>query len=342
MTMSETAADPSVIKQTLADLRAATAAVCDVTPLGPPEDFLVVSKAKLAGGWLLLESVGPPVRYDRTAAHVARGGLDHYQITLCLDGWMRFVVGRRDITLHPGDICLNDMAQPNFAELGGSEEKPSRVMTLVVPRQMLAPRLAHPDSVSGMMLAADDRRARLLADQFDELRQQPDSDGSAGDTKTVVEIMCDLVAEAAGRSADAHGANGHAERRLLLTAIKQHIGDHLESDAVGTEDLIRRFGVSRASLYRLFEPDGGIAHYVQDQRLSRALRLLIAPQARGKRLISLALDLQFSGDSSFVRAFRRQFGMTPGEFRELSEAWLRKPAVDVGPGEMINQLGELN
>ncbi|WP_031336460.1 helix-turn-helix domain-containing protein [Rhodopseudomonas sp. B29] len=340
--MSETAADPSVIKQTLADLRAATAAVCDVTPLGPPEDFLVVSKAKLAGGWLLLESVGPPVRYDRTAAHVARGGLDHYQITLCLDGWMRFVVGRRDITLHPGDICLNDMAQPNFAELGGSDEKPSRVMTLVVPRQMLAPRLAHPDSVSGMMLAADDRRARLLSDQFNELWQQPDSDGSAGDTKTVVEVMCDLVAEAAGRSAHAHGANGRAERRLLLAAIKQHIDDHLESDAVSTEDIIRRFGVSRASLYRLFGPDGGVAHYVQDQRLNRALRLLIAPQARGARLINLALDLQFSGDSSFVRAFRRQFGMTPGEFRELSEAWLRKPAVDVGPGEMLNQLGEWN
>lgn len=337
--MSETDADPSVIRQTLADLRAATAAVCDVTSLGPPGDFLVVSRTKLAGGWLLLESVGPPVRYDRTAAHVGRG-LDHYQITLCLDGWMHFVVGRRDITLHPGDICLNDMAQPNFAELGGSDDKPSRVMTLIVPRALLAPRLAHPDSVSGLMLAADDRRARLLADQFHELWQQPNSDGSATDTKTVIDVMCDVIAEAAGRSADAHGTNGRAERRLLLAAIKQHIDAHLESDSLSTENLIRRFGVSRASLYRLFGPDGGLAHYVQDRRLHRALRLLIAPQARGKRLINLALDLQFSGDSSFVRAFRRQYGMTPGDFRELSESWLRGPAGDIGPGEMLNQLGE--
>ena len=136
--------------------------------------------------------------------------------------------------------------------------------------------------------------------------------------------MCDVIAEVVGRSIDARGGVGRAERQLLLTAIKQHIDANIEAETLNADELGRRFQLSRASLYRLFEADGGLARYVQDRRLNRALRLLVAPGARSKRLIELAVDLQFSGDSTFVRAFRRQFGITPGEVRELSEAWSRE------------------
>ncbi|WP_245322073.1 helix-turn-helix transcriptional regulator [Bradyrhizobium sp. LTSPM299] len=101
------------------------------------------------------------------------------------------------------------------------------------------------------------------------------------------------------------------------------------------DDLCRRFELSRASLYRLFEADGGLARYIQEQRLDRALRLLVSPSSRGNRLIDLALDLQFSSDSSFVRAFRRHFGITPGEVRELSETWLRETGAVPGPDDLL-------
>ncbi|PZA13937.1 AraC family transcriptional regulator [Rhodopseudomonas palustris] len=336
--MSETAADPRILEQTLADLRAATTDICDVTPLGPPADFHITSTTRLAGGWLLIDTASPPLQYDRSAAHVARGGLDHYQFTLCLQGQMRFASGRREITLQPGDICLIDMAKPNRTVLIGDGDQRSRLVTLIVPRLLLVPRLAHPDSVTATLLPAADRRARLLADQFAVLLQQSDSANAAADSKTAVEFMCDVMAEVAGRSTDARGAVGRAERELLLAAIKHHIDTHLDTGALSVDGLVRRFQVSRASLYRLFGPDGGLARYVQDQRLNRALRLLITPGARGQRLIDLAVDLQFSGDSTFVRAFRRQFGMTPGEIRELSEAWLRETGGVRGPDDLLHRL----
>src|SRR5262249_59167918 len=103
-------------------------------------------------------------------------------------------------------------------------------------------------------------------------------------------------------------------------------------------DLCRRFHIPRASLYRLFEADGGLARYVQEQRLNRALIWLIAPEANGKRLVDIALDLQFSSDSTFVRAFRRRFGLTPGELRDLAEAWLRERGVAPEPVDLLQQL----
>lgn len=324
----QTAAAGSAGAQALAALRAATADICDVIPLGPPDDFQVMSTTKLAGSCLLVESVSTPLEYDRTAAHVARGGLDHYQINLGLQGQMHFTSGRREVTLRPGDICLVDMAQPNRTVLTGEGAHRSRVTTLIVPRTLLAPRLAYPDSATATFLPANDRRARLLADQFDALWRHSDSDSAAATTVAAVETMCDVIAEVVGRSIDARGTVGRAERQLLLTAIKQHIDANIEAETLSADELGRRFRLSRASLYRLFEADGGLARYVQDRRLNRALRLLITPGARGKRLIELAVDLQFSGDSTFVRAFRRQFGVTPGEVRDMSEAWSRE--IDAG------------
>ncbi|MCK9916174.1 helix-turn-helix domain-containing protein [Microbacteriaceae bacterium K1510] len=336
--MSELAtAAPGIGRQALAALRAATVDICDVIPLGSPDDFEVVSTTRMTGKGLLVEAVSTPLEYDRTAAHVARGGIDHYHITLCFQGQMRFASGRREITLRPGDVGLIDMAQPNRTWLTGVGEDRSRLASLILPRALLAPRLAHPDSSSATFLPGHDRRARLLADQFAALWQQPETADAAAMTEAIVDGMCDVIAEVAGRAADAHGDAGRAERRLLLAAIKQHIDANLYTGTLSADDLCDRFRLSRASLYRLFEADGGLAHYVQDQRLNRALLLLISPAARSKRLIDLAVELQFSGDSTFVRAFRRQFGLTPGEVRDRAEAWSRETSVTEGPLHILGR-----
>lgn len=117
--------------------------------------------------------------------------------------------------------------------------------------------------------------------------------------------------------------------------IKRHIAANLESPSLALDDLCHRFEISRASLYRLFEADGGLAHYIQEQRLNRALMLLVSPASRSTRLIDLALSLRFSSDSSFVRAFRRRFGSTPGEIRELAESWLREKGAVPGPDDLL-------
>lgn len=65
------------------------------------------------------------------------------------------------------------------------------------------------------------------------------------------------------------------------------------------------FRISRATLYRLFEPEGGLRSYVQEQQLNRAFAMLASPASAGTRIIDLALDFNFSGDSTFVRTFRR-------------------------------------
>jgi AraC-like DNA-binding protein len=317
-------------------LRAATSDICEVVPRTDEDDFHVSHATRVIDGALLADSFTTRLEYDRTPAHVARGGLDHYQVALCLQGEMQFTSGRRELTMRRGDVCLIDLAQPNRTVLTEADDDRSRVMSLVLPRAVLAPKLAYPDSATASFLPGSGSHGRLLANQFATLWQPAVPE--AGSPTATIEAMIDVVAAAVGCAADANGNVARAERHLYLAMIKRHIESNLETAAVAPNHLCRHFRISRASLYRLFEAEGGLACYVRERRLNRALMMLISPATPGKRLIDLAVSLQFSSDSTFIRAFRRQFGMTPGEIRELSEAWLRETGAAPVPDGLLYQL----
>jgi AraC-like DNA-binding protein len=77
-------------------------------------------------------------------------------------------------------------------------------------------------------------------------------------------------------------------------------------------------GWSRATVYRLFEADGGLFSYIQQRRLQRALMELIF-ERHGRRVLDIALENQFASEATFNRAFRRTFGLPPGEARTLAQ-----------------------
>jgi AraC-like DNA-binding protein/mannose-6-phosphate isomerase-like protein (cupin superfamily) len=313
----------------LSQLRAMTADICDVVPLTAEDDFHVTTVTTMTRNALLVDTRATDQEYDRTPAHVARGAMDHFQITLCVEGEMRFSSGRREVTLRPGDIVLIDMAQPNRTVLRAAGDR-TRLMAIILQRAMLAPRLAHPDSATATLLPSDHPHARLLASHYATLGLPPEPE--AGSAEATIEAIADIVAAAAGGTADIAAGVERAERHLYLAMIKRHIANNLETDALAVEAICRHFLISRATLYRLFEADGGLAHYVREQRLNLAFRRLISPAAQDGRLIDLAVGMRFSSDSTFIRAFRRKFGLTPGELRELADNWLREtgaiPAID--------------
>lgn len=313
----------------LAQLRAMTTDVCDVIPLTAEGDFHITTATAMAGNALLVDSRVTDIEYDRTPAHIARGGMDHYHITLCLEGEMWFSSGRREVTLRPGDICLLDMGPPNRTVLRGGGGR-THLRAIILQRAMLAPRLAYPDAATAVLLPAEHPHSQLLASRFAALMLPPDPE--TGSVVATIEAIADIVASAAGGAADIAAGVERAERHLYLAMIKRHIAENLETDTLTAEELCQRFQISRATLYRLFEADGGLAHYVREQRLNLAFRQMISPSAEDKRLIDLAVDLHFSSDSTFIRAFRRKFGVTPGELREMADNWLREtgavPAID--------------
>lgn len=102
------------------------------------------------------------------------------------------------------------------------------------------------------------------------------------------------------------------EQILAVQRMQDYICGHLEDD-ITLSDLARASLYSPWYSYRLFRLHLGItpADYIRRLRLSRsALRL----KSGECRITDAALDLGFGSVDGYIRAFSREFGMTPGEY----------------------------
>lgn len=80
------------------------------------------------------------------------------------------------------------------------------------------------------------------------------------------------------------------------------------------EEAAARIGVSAATLNRRLRADGvSWRDMVQERRMNAAARLL--KQSR-RDVADIALTVGYSESASFVRSFKRQFGMTPKHYRD--------------------------
>jgi AraC-like DNA-binding protein len=106
--------------------------------------------------------------------------------------------------------------------------------------------------------------------------------------------------------------------------VRQVIREHLRSPTLRPSTLCRLVGMSRSNLYRLLEGSGGIARYIQMQRLLEAHAILSNPTTTGS-ISTIAEDLCFADASTFSRSFRREFGLSPSDLRSASLATLGHP-----------------
>lgn len=105
--------------------------------------------------------------------------------------------------------------------------------------------------------------------------------------------------------------NQKYEQALLSTLL--YIQTHLEQDlSLGV--LAERVGFSAFHFHRIFRETIGeaVKEYIRRLRIERgAYRLKVSEQT----ILQIALDAGFKTHESFTRAFERQFGITPSEFR---------------------------
>lgn len=102
------------------------------------------------------------------------------------------------------------------------------------------------------------------------------------------------------------------ESEVILQDIVSYIDDNI-TKKLTVENIAAHCYLSQTYLQCIFKQQYGIplAEYVRKQRMKRSMELL----ATEKRVSDIAYDIGFEHESSFIRSFKREFGMTPGEAR---------------------------
>ncbi|HVR54401.1 MAG TPA: helix-turn-helix domain-containing protein, partial [Pseudorhodoferax sp.] len=249
-------------------------------------------------------------RFERNHLTIARSGIDDVLVLVYLSGAFTYEVnGRvRDVQAH--EIAFFDLTRPFSIQSVYVDN-----LSLAVSRRRLAELMPSPVDFHGFVLRQGAMHRLLLAhlQNCNEMAPQIGTDES----QAVSDATLHLVV--AGLQSAKHQAAATATHVGLasLTEMKDFIEDQLGRTDLGPDDLVKAFNLSRAALYRLFEPLGGVSAFILDRRLERALQTITAPQAARPSLKQLAHDLGFAHQTSFTRAFKKRFGIPPHEVRAL-------------------------
>lgn len=243
--------------------------------------------------------------YLRTAASARRDGVDHLIVSLPVTGSMLGDSDGRAVHGHRGTLAVTDLSRPHAHRSSDSD-----TIMLTIPRATAAAagldaRALHGTVVQGA--AVEVLRDHVASLHRNATRILPAPPGVLGGT-----VMALLGFALSGGGGVALPAPDHAERALLVRA-RHAIDRDLARPSLGVVALCVELGVSRSSLYRLFEPLGGVAAYIRTQRLEAARRLLA--NGRTAAIGDIAQRVGFADPAHFSRAFRAHFGEAPRDLR---------------------------
>jgi AraC-like DNA-binding protein len=293
------------------------AVIFDVEPLaGQPADkgFDASVRAYHLGQLLVSEVDFAAQRFVRDRHRAVVDGLDHYLVQLYAEGGLKGTASDRERLLRAGDVQILDLSQPNL-----TEAKASGTIAIVVPRDVLRQALPAGPDLHGLVLRGDSGTGGLLSDYMRSLALRA-ANITVADAAVVAQATTDMIAACFQSTAETVARAQSVIEATMLERLCRHIADHLGSAALDAEELCRVFRISRTQLYRLFEPLGGVARYIQDQRLAQAHAQLANPAHHHRRIYEIAYDLGFNSEAHFSRAFRLAFGLSPSDARARGQA----------------------
>jgi len=261
------------------------------------------------GGLVMSRTTAPPARVVRSKGHLRHDPADHWVISYCLRGAFSAKMSDTEV------------------------EVPARVPFLWTLRQELLYERTHVDWVQ-FFLARDAFRdiaplldaaigstldtplGGLLGDYMIALESRV-PDVAETDFSKITKALGAIVAASVAPSAERVAVAGQQIDLGRKERVRQAVCRHLRTPTLGPKNLGRLVGMSRSNLYRLFEDVGGVARYIQRERLLEA-RALLSDPATTQSISAIAEDLCFADASSFSRTFKREFGYSPSEARSAA------------------------
>jgi AraC-like DNA-binding protein len=278
------------------------AALFESTPIGP---FSTSAENIRLDSIVVSFSTGTARLLERTPARIAADRIDILGVGLLLEGEMHGIAGKREFEVGAGEILLFDIAQPISMTMSIA-----RSIQIAIPRPLAEAELGPVAELHGRVIGCDE--AGLLHTHLHKLGESLHLLPS-GDAPRLARTLLDLLVVAVHAAADGkRPARGPAPG--MAVRARAEIAANLESHSLSVASLCRRLNVSRSTLHRLFEGEGGVQTYIRSRRLSAARIALLDPHNE-ERIGAMAERLGFSDAAHLSRLFRTRFGETPSQCR---------------------------
>jgi AraC-like DNA-binding protein len=262
------------------------------------------------GTMVISEQRFDAVTLDRTTAHVAAHGSDHYAFVVLNEGECTFHGPEGEQTMGPGRVSLSDFMMPERVDTTAQHS-----ISIQIARRMLdevVPPIAAlgplPDSPEMQLLVSF---CRTLVEMLPTMK--------TSNALRMPGIVRDLLAAA---------LNNLPPRidDLSDNRVHERVVRHITAQPMGSVDvtaLCDRLNLTRSSLFRAFRRYGGVLAYDRRRRLHALHQALTNPKER-RSLAELGFIHGFEDKAHLSRLFRKTFGYSASELRDHPVIALRR------------------
>ena len=231
---------------------------------------------------------------------------DHMMLQFFVSGQNQVVNGSQRYT----EDCSNVYAV-NLAHKIEARSTDSRALLLVLPRDLMKEAVPYLMQTCGPAFASKGAGARIFSDHMLSLARHL-GQATVEQAPGIVEGTLGLLDALSSRyEAQAEPAID-AGFRAACGFIDRHLGEPM----LGAKSICEYLRCSRATLYRLFKPQGGVREYIQRRRLMACFDAITSPAHARRQIFDIAIEFGFHSPSHFSHLFRAHFGMTPTDARE--------------------------
>ncbi|MFC5345230.1 helix-turn-helix domain-containing protein [Brevundimonas staleyi] len=239
---------------------------------------------------------------------IARTGADHFHVQFYRTHGFVMTIDGAEREVRPGDVGFMDLSRPVAIRTDGIDN-----LAAIIDRDLLLPLLAEPLDFHGAVLSRESEAGIAVREHLEEMwRLGADLTVAEGLdwSRTAAEVIVSAV-----RTSDQPPATRTEMRQAQFRALCRRIDRTLDDPELGPEILARQFFITRPTLYRMFEPHGGIGRYILRRRLTGVFRDLSDPTRAEQPIAAVFNRWGLDSHTAAGRAFRAAWGMTPSQCR---------------------------
>lgn len=250
-------------------------------------------------------SQGSPAVMVRSPQLIARTGVDQFHVQFYRSHGFVLTLDGAEQAVRPGDVCMLDLSRPAALRTDGIDN-----LSAIVARDLLSPLLADVGDLHGLVLRRDSEAGVAVREHLEEMwLQAPDLTVEQGEAWS--RATAALLAGVVRANTQSQAATRAEMRRSQFRAICRRIDRDLGDPDLGPAVLAGQFYVTRPTLYRMFEPHGGVGRYILGRRLTGVFRDLSDPSLAREPIAAILRRWGLENHTAAGRAFRAAFGMTP-------------------------------
>jgi AraC-like DNA-binding protein len=250
-------------------------------------------------------------RFTRTVRTIARSATDDILAVCYTNGHFAYRIGDETRRVEQGELAFFDLSQEIVIEAPSVEN-----ISLAIQRRKLEPAIPLLDSAHGLVVRPGALSRVLIGMMEHTMEMGPTI--QATQARPIAEAMILLVKSCLETIPQSKATADIQGSTVSLASVKAAIERGLTDPNLGVQSLLEEFGMTRSTLYRAFEPLGGVTAYITERRLRHAFRRMTDPAEKTPRVSNMAFELGFAHASTFTRSFKALFGLTPKDIRTLA------------------------